>query len=262
MNDSILMTDTSRTRAHRANRRAARDMRTARRAAARTIHTAGVDATRLPARLRWQRALSALGRVLLDPQQTDQVLVFAMYANAGSMPRRVHRFYDDPRGRLLYTQRRTIDAHAVDFAKLRALPVGTLGHAYVTFLDARGLTPEVFESPPEEIHDPAMAYVIQRLRQTHDLWHVVTGLDTDPASEVALQGFTFAQVRAPSALILAVLGTVRGTRWKPRLARDVRRAFRAGRRAEKLAVFPWEDHWATSLDEVRAMLGIEPLVAS
>jgi len=213
-----------------------------------------IDATKLPARIRWRRAFRALARVLRDPEQTDQVLVFSTYANAGTMPRRSHRFLDDPRGRRLYRERRAIDGHTIDLDALGNLPEGTLGRAYADFLRSRGLTSDVFEGTPEDVPDPGMAYIIQRLRQTHDLWHVVTGYDTDPASEVALQAFTFGQLGAPSAGILALLGTLRGMSIKADLVRDVARAHRLGRRAEKLAIFPWEDYWSTPLLDVRRML--------
>jgi ubiquinone biosynthesis protein Coq4 len=94
------------------------------------------------------------------------------------------------------------------------------------------------------------------MRQTHDLWHVITGHDTDAASEVALQAFTFAQVRAPSSGILAFLGTLRGLREKPGIARDTISSLRHGLRAAPFPPFPWEDHWTTPLVEVRRMLGI------
>jgi ubiquinone biosynthesis protein COQ4 len=215
-----------------------------------------LDATRLPRRERWRRAGTALARVLAEPERTDQVLVFSMYANAGSLPDRVHRFYDDPRGARLFAEQRTIDTTTIDLDALAALPEGTLGRAYAEFLRARGLTPDVFRNAPAEVPDPKMAFVIKRLRQTHDLWHVVTGFDTDPASEVALQAFSFAQVGAPSSGVLAALGTLRAMRMAPRFVFDVAWAFRLGRRAEKLAVFPWEDHWSTPLDDVRVMLGL------
>ncbi|HSR97012.1 MAG TPA: Coq4 family protein, partial [Kofleriaceae bacterium] len=110
--------------------------------------------------------------------------------------------------------------------------------------------------PPRGVSDPKMQYMIQRARQTHDLWHVVTGCETDPAGEVALQAFTYAQVRAPGNAILALAGALRGVREKPGIMRDVVALFRTGARAERLPVFPWEDHWATPLTEVRAMLGL------
>jgi len=216
------------------------------------------DITQLPAPVRWRRALRALARVVANPEETDQVLVFSTYVNAGTMGDRLENFFLDPNGQKLYAEHRTIDSRTVDLNQLAALPEGTLGHEYAKFLRSRGFTPEVFDAPPEDIADPRAQYVVQRIRQTHDLWHVVTGCDTDPAGEVALQAFTFAQTRAPSTAILALVGTLRGFRHVRALPGDVMRAYRAGSHAEKLATFPWEDHWATPLGELRAMLGVAP----
>lgn len=214
------------------------------------------DITELTPVQRWSRALRALARVVRNPDETDQVLVFSQYANAGTMYDRIDRFFADPTGARLYAEKRAIDSHTVDLDALAALPEGTLGHAYAHFLRSRGLTPEVFDGPPPDIADPRVSYVIQRVRQTHDLWHVVTGHDTNPAGEVALQAFTYAQLRAPSTFILSTVGTLRALREKPSLPRDVVAAFLTGRKADPLIAFPWEDHWATPLTEVRAMLGL------
>ena len=215
-----------------------------------------VDAMKMSALDRWRHAFAALAKVVADPDRTDQVLVFSIYANAGSMQRRLDRFFETAEARKLYAEHRTIDSTTIDLDALAALPADTLGHAYASFLRSRGLTPAVFDAPPSEVSDPRVQYVVQRLRQTHDLWHVVTGHDTDAPSEVALQAFTFAQVRAPSSAILATVGMLRAIRLKPTLPRDVAKSFRLGLRAERLAAFPWEDHWATPLHEVRRLLGI------
>ena len=182
--------------------------------------------------------------------------MFTSMINGGTASRRLARFYADPRGQMLYAQQRAIDSHTVDLAALAALPEGTLGHAYATFLRSHGLTPDVFDGSPEGIRDPKVAYVIQRMRQTHDLWHVVTGCETDPAGEIALQAFTYAQVRAPGNAILAGIGTLKAVRSKPGIVRDVVALYRSGTRAGRLATFPWEDHWATPLTEVRRLLGL------
>lgn len=218
--------------------------------------TPSPDISSLSPAQRWSRAVRALARVVANPEETDQVLEFSNYANAGSMNRRLDRFFADPNGARLFAEKRAIDSHTIDLDALAALPADTLGHAYATFLRSRGFTPEVFDGPPPNVSDPRTSYVIQRARQTHDLWHVVTGHDTDPASEVVLQAFTFGQLRAPSTFILSTVGTLRGLRERPTLPRDVLAAFRLGNRAEKLLTFPWEDHWATPLTTVRAMLGL------
>ena len=212
------------------------------------------DVADLPPLVRWRRALRALARVMLHPEETDQVLVFSNLANAGARDKRLGVFFNDPRGQQLFAEKRSIDSHTVDLDALAKLPAGTLGHAYATFMRAHGLTPDVFDGRPADVRDDRAAFVIQRMRQTHDLWHVVTNAETDPAGEVALQAFTFAQVRAPSSAILALLGTLRSLRHTQRVARDAAALYRLGRAAEPLVLFPWEDHWATPLSEVRRLL--------
>jgi ubiquinone biosynthesis protein COQ4 len=208
---------------------------------------------------RWRKAFAALARVVANPEETDQVLVFSSHINAGGLPARIERFLADPGGRRLYDEQRAIDSR-IDLDALAALPEGTLGHAYAHFLKSRGFTPDVFDGTPENIGDPRAAYVIQRLRQTHDLWHVVTGHDTDARGEIALQAFTFGQLRAPSSAILAAVGTIKGFRGERAFAGEVLAAYWAGIRCAKLATFPWEDHWTTPLAEVRAMIGLTPVV--
>lgn len=224
-----------------------------------THHTnrdAEPDALSMTFAQRWSRVARALAAIIQDPEQTERVLELSIYANAGSMRRRAELWFSDPAGRRLYDEARAIDSTTVDIAALAALPAGTLGHAYAEFLQSCGLTPDVFDGSPREVSDPRVAYIHQRMRQTHDLWHVLTGYNTDPASEIALQAFTFGNTGAPSTFILALAGTLRGSIEYPRLALEVLEALQAGRRAAKLGTFPWEDHWATPLDTLRPLLNV------
>jgi ubiquinone biosynthesis protein Coq4 len=226
-----------------------------------TTSTTPTDILSLSRFERLRRAFAALAKVVADPDQTDQVLVFNSHINAGTLPQRMSVFYADPDGQRLFAERRAIDSRT-DLDALAALPEGTLGHAYARFLRDRGLTPDVFDGTPAEIADPRAAYVLQRLRQTHDLWHVVTGYNTDPRGEIALQAFTYGQLRAPSSLVLAVVGTLKGFNKERALAGEVLAAYRAGTAAHPFATFLWEDHWTTSLEDVRAMLGVGAMRAA
>src|SRR5665647_3168969 len=91
----------------------------------RTWSVASGFASTLPparrARCQRRRAILALGKVLANPEATDQVLVFSTYANAGSMHRRIDRFFDNPAGMRLYREQRAIDSHTVDLDALSAL---------------------------------------------------------------------------------------------------------------------------------------------
>jgi ubiquinone biosynthesis protein COQ4 len=217
------------------------------------------DLASLSAMQRWKLAIGLLRKVLGNPEDTEQVLVFLGVINSGrSTQRRIERFFGDPAGEALYAEHRALDSRTVDLDVLAALPEGTLGHTYARFLRSHGLTPEVFDGAPRGISNPRVSYVVQRMRQTHDLWHVVTGCETDPAGEVALQAFTFSQTRSPGSAFLAVFGGLRRMREQrdAGVMRDLVTLYRRGRRAGRLPSFAWEDHWATPLAEVRAMLGL------
>lgn len=230
------------------------------------------DVTALPAPVRWSRALAALRRLLADPTRTNDALEFTTYANAGRMLEASERLAATPAGRRLLAHQPAIDATTVDITALAALPEGTLGRAYAAFLTRHRLSPEAFAGPPAGLaNHPRASYMVQRLRQTHDLWHVVTGYEPDPAGEIALQAFSYAETDAPSAAILAGLGTLRALlepattpefrAVRRALPREVARAYWIGRVArskvrETIATYPWEDRWATPLAEVRAELGL------
>ncbi len=218
--------------------------------------TATTDVADLRPPVRWARAIRALGKILANPEDTERVLEFSNLANAGRRDERIHLFFEHPVGARLFAERCAIDSTTVDLAAFTRLPVGTLGHAYAQFMIAHGLTPNIFDGSPDDVHEARAAYVIQRMRQTHDLWHVVTRCETDPAGEIALQAFTFAQVRAPSSGILAALGTLRALPYSRQVLVDAIRMYRIGMKAERFAVFPWEDHWATPLVEVRRLLNM------
>jgi ubiquinone biosynthesis protein COQ4 len=205
----------------------------------------------LPAFERWKRGLRALIEVGKDPDRTDKVLEAYEHLNAGTEGYRVNRFYSSPRAEQLFLEDRTLDATTLDFAALAKLPEGTFGNAYARFMTERGLTPDIFAAQGRLSRT---AFVIKRLRQTHDLWHVLTGIGTDVPGELELQAFSFTQLRLPSAFILIAMGTLRWSWRHPSLPFRVLRGAFAGLRAEKLDAQPWEELWARPLVELRREL--------
>ena len=157
----------------------------------------------------------------------------------------------------LLTEAMGIDRKSIDFDALRALPDGTLGREYARFLDDNAITPDAFEKLPD-IGDDRAAYVMLRMRQTHDLWHVLTGYTPDVHGEILLQAFTYSQTRAPSSLIITLCGTARWAfRWSDQL-KELREAFDRGRRTGFLPTFRWEEHWTTPVTALRALLACPP----
>lgn len=198
-------------------------------------------------------AFGSLRRLLENPDDTVEVFFLGIAVNAPRLPAFLGRIAADERGLALLSERPTIDSRTVDWDKLRALPDTTLGGAYVRYLDDNGLDPDLFQPPPGLPVVPQ--WVAQRIRQTHDIWHVLTGYAPDVPGEIALQAFTYAQLRMPSAWLIAVFGTLLKA---PRSARAVFEGFARGEKAAFLPVIRFEDMWERDLDEVRRELGIAP----
>lgn len=195
----------------------------------------------------------ALATLVRDKTRLDQVLALAVALNLPRFTERMKAIDLDEEALRLFHERPRLDRTTVDFDALRRLPDGTLGREYARFLDDNGISPDPFEAPPD-VGDENAAYVILRVRQTHDLWHVLTGYAPDVAGEVLLQAFTYAQLRVPSAFFLAALGTLRYLLFRRGHFRALARAHRRGKATRFLATFRWEDHWATPLPELRALL--------
>jgi ubiquinone biosynthesis protein COQ4 len=200
------------------------------------------------------RSLATLART---PGRLDQVLLLAQTVNLPAVARAMSRLDADDDGRALLRDQPRIDRKTIDFDALRALPAGTLGREYARFLDDNGITPDDFETLPD-IGDDRAAYVMLRMRQTHDLWHVLTGYTPDVRGEVLLQMFTYAQTSAPSSLIIALFGTARWAFQWPQQTKAMREAFARGKRTGFLPTFRWEAHWTTPVAELRLLLACPP----
>jgi ubiquinone biosynthesis protein COQ4 len=140
-----------------------------------------------------------------------------------------------------------------DVRELAAMGETTIGGAYARFMLARGLVPNFYEnvSPRHKMH-----YLRLRLRQTHDIWHVLSGFGTDEFGEVGLQGFYFAQVtNGQSALIFAsaILKSILRGRFGDleRFVLFFCEGYRTGRTARSLLAVQWEQHWSEEVEALR-----------
>lgn len=145
-----------------------------------------------------------------------------------------------------------------DMQALLRLDPATLGGAYARHMQARGLRPDYYtrETPRHKLH-----YLRLRIHQTHDIWHMLTGFGTDPAGEVGLQAFNFAQfTNGQAALILAgaILKSVLKRRYGEleKFVEAFCEGFRNGRRARPMLGVKWEGLWHEPVDELRRRFDI------
>lgn len=203
---------------------------------------------------RWRVGLGAIVTLMRDPDDTKQAFIVAAVLDRDHIPRPFFRFMTDPTGYALMRDQPAIDSSSIDYAALAKLPPGTLGHAYAHHLLDQGLDPDLFQAPPGV--PAAIGYLAKRFRQTHDIWHVLTGYASDVAGEVALQGFAFGQLGTPAPGLTAIAGALRCGLEDPRAMLETWRAYRRGKDASFLLTVRWEDHWAESLSALRERFGI------
>ena len=107
---------------------------------------------------------------------------------------------------------------------------------------------------------PEHAYVRDRVRETHDLFHTLTGYGIDVVGESGVLGFTFGQSGNKGWAVLTFLNVVTSlTSGRLTGLRNAWRGYRAGRRAAFVPARPDLDRLLRMpLDEARRELGVEP----
>jgi len=162
------------------------------------------------------------------------------------------RFRGETDGVSLLARRPSIDSETVDYDRLRALRPTTLGGAYARFLDQNELSPDAFRATDAVLS--SHAYLEQRRRQSHDLWHTLTGYGPTVLGEFLLATFSYGQTGETTGRVFSALGVMR----YPHLFRAFRDAFQRGSEARFLLAVHWESRWEQTLVDVRRELSIAP----
>jgi ubiquinone biosynthesis protein Coq4 len=146
----------------------------------------------------------------------------------------------------------------VRLAELSAMPAGTLGRVFADHMRANGLDPAAIPTLPARNE---LEYVQAHLYETHDVWHAVTGFNTDVAGELGLQAFYAAQAPGGLPLMLLAVGFLNTALFaideRERRLEAIVRGWEMGRRAAPLFGVRWGELWGRPLDEVRVGLRVD-----
>ena len=143
---------------------------------------------------------------------------------------------------------------------LEELPKESLGYHYVSALKAQGVDPNKLIDHKQIVDDKD--FIIHRLKETHDIIHVLTGFGTDEIGELGIQAFQLAQTRSPLALLL-IFGVILKMLQDDdeffdfaKLMHALSRGFEAGATAQCVASFRLEESWEKPLNEWKAELSM------
>lgn len=224
---------------------------------AKTAETPSIDT-----RLRPFEALRAVRRLFADPQDTRQVFVVLAALRGRSGARMFARFAKSAVGLAVLADRRRLIDRLEDHAGLARLPDGSLGREYLTFMQAENLSAAGLIEP--SMTDDAAALppdarlFRDRMRDMHDLTHVVTGYGRDGFGELCLLAFMFAQSKNLGQAFICFMGWARFGRegGRGRLAAALLEAWRHGRKASWLPEQEWEAILSMPLPDLRARLQV------
>ena len=208
-------------------------------------------------RLRPFQAVRAVRQLMANPEDTSQVFTIFRALRGRSGIKAFRRFAASPTGAAVLSEKRQLLATLSDRAWLAAQPEGSFGRRYFEFMDAEKLTAEgLVQASQSWETDPVpaeMELFRARMRDAHDLTHVLTGYGRDGLGEVCLLAYMYAHNRNLGAALLVLMSLQK----MPRVARHaVYQAGRDGKEARWLQDQDYEALLSRPLEDVRRELNI------
>lgn len=151
-----------------------------------------------------------------------------------------------------------------DLDKMLQMPEGSLGWTYARVMSALGYEPHFYRL--RNIEKDA-DYVINRIRKTHDLHHILTGFSMDDFGEAGVLSVTVAQTGYPGWILINLLGLLLDFFGGPQdNGIDVEYDYdilstgiKIGRDAKPLFPVKWEERFEQPLDDLRSEFNIQPV---
>lgn len=218
-----------------------------------------------PQRLEPLKAVRAFRRLIRDKEDTAQVFEIMRALSGDSIRRGYDRMLLTMEGGRQAFLREELAHRLDDPVWLARFEPGTVGAAYREFREARGFTAEGLADEARKVAPLADAphpviWYSRRIRDVHDVWHVLTGYGTDALGEACVVSFSYAQTRNLGFAFIG-LGAAREIRRENGSVparRAVLQAWRNGRAARWLPGLDYEALFAEPLETARARLNIRP----
>lgn len=212
------------------------------------------------------RALKAVRRLIADKEDTAQVFEIMRALSGKAVANGYSRLMSTPEGGRIAYEREEFAERLSDPAWLARFGSGTVGAAYRDFIAPRGLSAEGLAEEsrkiPEVDIDAAhpLAWYARRMRDVHDVWHVLTGYGTDALGEVCVVAFSYQQTRSLGFAVIALAGArqFQKTGIDQPYGAAVREARRNGKVAAWLPAVDYPALFAMPLDEARRLLKVAP----
>jgi ubiquinone biosynthesis protein COQ4 len=218
-----------------------------------------------PQRIQPLAAYRAFRKLIRDKEDTAQVFEIMKALSGRSQARGYGRMLRTMEGGRQAFLRDELAHRLDDPAWLAQFGPGTVGSAYLGFREARGFTADGLAEVEREVvplidAPHPIVWYSRRLRDIHDIWHVLTGYGTDALGEACVVSFSYGQTQNLGFAFIGY-GAAREVQRENRTIparRAVLQAWRNGRAARWLPGLDYEALFREPLETARARLGIRP----
>jgi ubiquinone biosynthesis protein COQ4 len=219
---------------------------------------------RVSTKMDWGHALRSLQRLLADKEDTRQVFEIMRALNGSSTAKGYQRLISTVEGGRIAYDQVEFARRLMDDAWLDSLPEGSVGAAYREFvrsenLSAEGLAMVSREGVGDIEERHPYAWFGRRIRDVHDIWHVLTGYHRDGLGEACLVAFSYAQTKGLGWAVIALgaASRARQDRSQP-YVKAIWQGYKRGKAAKWLLGEDYERLMAEPLEAARRRLGITP----
>lgn len=158
------------------------------------------DPMRVRPRFRPLKALHHFRALIRDKEDTEQVFHMTDCLPSRRFRKLERAFCESEQGKALMAREPWLPAILDNHETLLKLPQDSVGQAYVRFMRAEGLSAAGLVAESEKAGRPyfndQVGWFNNRLRDTHDLVHVLTGYGRDALGEQCALGFSYGQYHA------------------------------------------------------------------
>jgi len=225
------------------------------------------DERRQLLKTRPRKAWHHFRELLKDKERTDQVFFIFEALPWRGLRAAGMRYLSSPAGKANIVREPFLPAILDDHEALRRTPPGSFAHAYCDFMEREGLSAQglvdefaKFAKGKPKFEDQ-FAWYLHRLRDCHDLLHILTGYGRDSLGEACVLAFTYSQQPSPGHLFIgymAALNMKKTVKSNAPVLRAVREGQRLGKACPRLCEQSITELLPLPLEEVRRRLNITP----
>ncbi|KAK0177055.1 hypothetical protein PV328_001137 [Microctonus aethiopoides] len=212
----------------------------------------------------FQRTILTGGSALLsliDPYRADMIACLGETTGQRALEYCHMRMQSSPEGQRILREKPRINTTTVDLLKLKKFPTGTLGKIYSDFLDVNLITPDS-RNYVHFVEDIELAYVMQRYREVHDIFHAILLMPTTMLGEVSVKWIEAFQTQLPMCIGAALFGAARLRSRQRKLYIDhhLPWAINMGKTSSFLLAVYFEERWEQTIDDFYCEMNIKRLI--